>query len=167
MEKRQSVGTCTLRRIRKEKKVHSGRPSPWGSEWVEPQTGHPSPKVLHRGYKLPCLLGETLRQMGLEKPRLHSQTVYGCTQTVCSLSTNGKKSSVLAAGCHLEVLPTLSGVWDLGPGSREKTWSSYAEIAQGPGVWSRWSKLRPFVSTYPNSTTGTTVTSTPRSLVPN
>ena len=44
-----------------------------GCEWVEPQTGHPSPGVLCKGDKLPWPLGELLEQTErLEKPRLHS-----------------------------------------------------------------------------------------------
>ena len=77
--------------ICKERKVHMGERA-LGREQVEPQSGNPSPRVLHGGDKPPCL-GNPLRQIGLEKPRLYSQEVHMCWLA----NSQGGESLVLAA----------------------------------------------------------------------
>ena len=74
-------------------------------EWVKTQAKHPNPKVVHRGDELPWL----------ERPGLHSWTVSECWL----VNKQGVENSLLAAGCHLEVHPNLSGVGIWAPRSWE------------------------------------------------
>ena len=71
------------------------------SEWIEPQTGLPSPGVLCRGDKPPWQPGEPLGQRErLEKPRFHLWGVLACPQL-------GQRE-ICPNCCLLTMLPSLS-----------------------------------------------------------
>ena len=104
---------------------------------MEPQSGHPSPKILHRGDKLPCLLRNAPRQTGLEKPGFYLQEVL-----MWWLANNQGRESLALVAATLIHFPIQRGkhpspapsTLQLGMRSHEiwaKTWSSHAETDRG------------------------------------